>query len=1212
MTIAGITLGAASKRFELLRSLGEGAVGVVYEAHDGERGTHVALKVLKRWSAETLYSLKHEFRALANISHPNLISYFDLVVEENTAFFTMELVPGGDFLGWLRGGDQVDRSRLRDGFGQLASGVAVLHQAGLLHRDIKPSNIQVTHDGRVVLLDFGLALLVDHSRDMNALEGTAAYMSPEQACGETLTPASDMYSMGVVLYEALTGRKPFAGSTEEVLSRKIAEVPPAPSTLSTHIPEDLDRLCMELLEQDPQARPTAFDLLQRLGASAERSTRTSQHERFVGRDAELTRLLATAIRTGEARIALLRGPSGIGKSSLFGHFVRRLREEQEEPLVLEGRCYEGERIAFQAIDDVVDNLARVWDTVDKGDLALPADAALLPRLFPVLGRVASLEALAGDLSPTLNMFDARTRAFSALRVVLQRFAERRLLVVHLDDMQWSDLDTLALLSDLMRPPDPPALFLVLGSRVEGSEPILSFLEGTGVAYELFDLAPLGDDDARKLAEILLGGNTGDADRLVHEAEGNPFFLGELARARDATGGSAGAAKSLEEVIARRISTLSADARTLLELVALSFSPPSLRVLGTAAGLEPQLTLRIARMLRIQRFVRTPAGQKQERLESYHDRIRKGVLLQLANARARHRALAQALELRREGLPEQLTYHWFGAGDMPRAALNAREAARKAKESLNFDRAAELLRLLLDTGCCAPDERGGILRDCADALSLAGRPRDAAQMYFEASKASPRQERSELQRCAAEHYLRGGYINEGLATVRDVLREVGVELASSPWVAVARLMLLLLWFRIRGTRWTPREPALQRPHDLFRVDVLWSVGLSLGWIDMFRGFDLSLRALLLALRLGDSERIARAMGWEALRSFGLGEGKRGFAYAAIALKKGDDSVHNFGRFAEGANAYYVDNDWPRAHSEFDRGVEAITRTKKHPGWILDTGQLLGCFSMLYAGELRELGKRVPALVREAERRGDMYSAVGFRVRIPAPFLLRDDPDGAQKDIQAAILLWAPPRDIYHLQHLWAVYSRCEILLYRGNVEAAAEELQRALRSIERSMLLTVPMLRVEVLDLRARIALGMAARCEGPRRAVWQRAARTAYRKMLRVRLPVAGVLAAFAKAGLAAQQDGTVVARGQLLECIRRFDEMHMKSHAAAARTCLGNLVAGDEGAALVTDAARSLGDETVRNPRRWVAMLAPWDRTAEGSSGVVAAPPIGLAPTKS
>src|ERR1019366_5720997 len=254
--------------YEIVRRIGSGGMGVVYEAIDRRTAQHVALKTLIRFDPAGLYGFKQEFRTLADVHHRNLVHLQELVVTEtDPVFFTMELVAGADFLEYVtdvkagarprgyaesttdgtskalygllpalspaafRACDKMaslsNLEKLRPALRQLVEGLHALHRTGKLHRDIKPSNVLVTPEGRVVLLDFGVATdlltaspAADTSSSASLVVGTPTYMSPEQGDAETVTGATDMYSVGVMLYEALVGRPPFTGDAIDVIARK--------------------------------------------------------------------------------------------------------------------------------------------------------------------------------------------------------------------------------------------------------------------------------------------------------------------------------------------------------------------------------------------------------------------------------------------------------------------------------------------------------------------------------------------------------------------------------------------------------------------------------------------------------------------------------------------------------------------------------------------------------------------------------------------------------------------------------------------------------------------------------------------------------------------------------------------------------------------------------------------------------------------------------
>src|SRR4051812_762631 len=325
-------------RFEILRQVGEGGMGVVYEAIDRHRGASVALKTLQKMEPVALYRFKHEFRSLAGLSHPNLVPLYELISESGTWFFTMEFVDGLDFIASLRtvrpGAPQEDgrsesatttapqpfqsfnMAALRSALRQLAEGVQALHSANIVHRDLKPSNVLVRGDGHLVILDFGIAKEISarsspvsgvgggpvrlpsdvtfsawtSDRD---IVGSVPYMAPEQASGGEVAAASDWYAVGVMLYEALTGRLPFLGDTWTILMKKQSEDPVAPRVLCPEVPEKLSSVCMALLRRNPAERFGHDDLLAQLfSGKRSRGLTVSRPAAFVGRQTQLATLAA--------------------------------------------------------------------------------------------------------------------------------------------------------------------------------------------------------------------------------------------------------------------------------------------------------------------------------------------------------------------------------------------------------------------------------------------------------------------------------------------------------------------------------------------------------------------------------------------------------------------------------------------------------------------------------------------------------------------------------------------------------------------------------------------------------------------------------------------------------------------------------------------------------------------------------------------------------
>ncbi len=566
-----------TKRFELIRKLGEGGEGLVYEAHDNERDMRVALKTLRELDATSLYRFKKEFRALNDVSHPNIVGLYDLVSERDDWFFTMELVDGADFTTYVRpsgwrappasaserstaaitkgvlvatggGGNGsgngaslrapreqprvpmttlVDETRLRSSLAQLAQALHALHGAGMVHRDLKPSNVRVTPKGRVVLVDFGIAAEASVLGDNieGTVSGTPAFMAPEQAASEIPTAAADWYSFGVLLYLALTGQLPFSGTPELVLVAKQNEDAVPPSTLTEGVPTDLDTLCATLLSRRPADRPSGAEVLARLGVAAEDSTLTggdSSRAAFVGRHEELELLHAAYVQTAEGATVsvFVQGPSGMGKSALVRRFLVELDADARHPIVLKGRCHERESLPYKAFDDVIDRLSHLLISLPAEEVQglLPDDADLLPRLFPVLRRVPGIQR-----APALNISDPhemRERAFAALGVLFAKLARRKPLVVYIDDLQWADRDSLQLLVELFGSHSPPVLLFIGALRSEnlagdedGRLRTAMAAVAAGHPSHTVEVGPLAPSEQRALVARLVAKGTAPADAL---------------------------------------------------------------------------------------------------------------------------------------------------------------------------------------------------------------------------------------------------------------------------------------------------------------------------------------------------------------------------------------------------------------------------------------------------------------------------------------------------------------------------------------------------------------------------------------------------------------------------------------------------------------------------------------------------------------------------
>lgn len=1254
-------------RFLIVRQLGAGGYGVVYEAIDRQRNAHVALKMLHRADARHIYGLKQEFRSLAEISHPNLVSLYELLSAGDRWFFTMELVSGRDFVQAVRVMDQdtptpevdsraqmlasdaltaevtptessetlvdpvspnVDFARIRDGLTQLVDGLGYLHGLGKLHRDIKSANVLITREGRLVLLDFGLVADFD-SRGTDAsmnLAGTPMYMAPERLEGKQASPAADWYAVGVLVFRALTGRHPFVGNPLEVWEAKRERDPPAPREFAPDVPDDLNGLCQALLARDPERRPAADEILARLTgerrAPVSRTSIASPGRRtpFVGRQVELHALDAAyaAAQEGRAVTVYVSGASGIGKTALVRHFLEELQRRQPEALVLSGRCYERESVPYKALDALVDALSRSLRGMTTPDVEalLPRDIAALARLFPVLLQVDAVASKRQRTHKLPESQELRRRAFSAFREMLGRIADRRPLVMFIDDLQWGDADSAAMLAGLLQPPDPPPLLLIASYRSEESDRIFlpSLLEhhrtptADGDVRELV-VTELGPGEAHDLSVVLIGSSgaqsTARAETIARESRGNPFLIDELARyavehqspAAAPLASTFGSDDQLtvDTVISARVAALPGPARRLLELLAVSGRPLNVAIAREAADLR-STELEALSMLRARRLIRVRSVERTEQVEPYHDRVRETVLKQLSApaTQSHHRRLAEALEAARHPDPETLAIHFHGAGQPERASQYAILAATQAGEALAFDRAARLYRFALELHSPSRADRKRLQTELGDALSYAGRGREAAQAYQAAASAADAPlDELELRRRAGEQLLRSGHIDDGFAVMQGVLREIGIELAIGP----KRAMLSLLWhrllIRLKGLRFRERDASQIAPMELFKVDACWSVAKHVGMIDTIRGTDFQARQLLLACRVGDLPRVTRAISAEVAYSAVTGTRSARRTQKLLAMAEtlagrvGDAQSVGFVNVMKGMAAN-MQGRWKDSLESGQRAEKMLRDEARGIAWELDLVYLYSLLDLQFMGELPELRRRLAQFLAEARERDDLNAITNLRTRLAyVPHLAADEPDQAQLEIIRGIRQWS--QQGFQLQHYYVLFAYAEVILYMGGGLVAWRMVDSNWAALKRSLILHSQNIRIEALHLRGRAALGAAADSADARaRRQFLRTAAGVARRILKDRAEWAFGQAYLLRAGTAAAHGDTAGAIAELAAAERALTNADMNLHAAVARRRRGELLGAGAGAALVEDADAWMRSREIRNPLRMAALLAP------------------------
>lgn len=1093
-------------RFRDAHRVGSGSFGDVYKVYDRHRGQTVALKILRGSSPSALLRFKNEFRKLNNVRHPNLASLYELIAEEPEWMFTMEYLDGVDFLRYagIVGGAFVSpleerERRIHTALPQLAAALTALHERGLLHRDLKPTNVMVTNE-RVCLLDFGLVHnFGDEAMPSSTIAGTPEYMSPEQGSGLPLSEASDWYAIGVMLYEALTGSLPFRGATYQLLQQKQCGPPPPPADLDSSISADLNALCMSLLHPEPAERMAATRRIRGTALApspARAQAAPAQHKpELLGRDRELRTLRSAFARSVEGRpvIAHVHGPSGVGKTMLVREFLSQAKSADPLALVFAGRCYQSESVPFQGLDDLVDSMAQHLRHLSPAEIGavLPSNYTLMLRMFPVLGQIRHTEMRS---ALPLDSTELRARAFAALRELLGRLAARHHVILAIDDLQWGDLDTSAFLTELTESADAPPLLLILSYRSEDIEAI-SWLERLNTPSEVgrssfaeqrhLNLSCLAPHDAARLAAVLARDPANRSERVlqavVEQSGGDPFLIHEIMRWIDENGATAVAAGlfHVDTALLSRFNVLTPPERLMLELVAVTGQPLSLEVLQKCIG-PPELMAVRDRLLS-QRLLRSRTAQGRDEMEVYHDRIRAAVLRFLPAGAfcVRNQELAMALEETGGADPEMLAVRYQGAGDPVRAASYALAAARRAVQSLAFNKAAHFFRFAAENTPAGTPERVPIGRDLGDALSSAGRCAEAALAYLEAAAGSTGLERTQLHGQAASQYLRSGYIRQGRELLRDVLRQLGVYSSSNRKLQLLCIGAFRLRIRIRGLDYRERPESEIGPRDLFRLDLCAAAALGLSMIDPTSSAEFSSRATLMALEFGEPYRAALSLAGEATQ-LGQSGTKEGIVKArqllerasAIATRIDNPHARGFVKLMSGVVSY-LEGSWTRCCQECDSAMEIFRADCNGISWELSTASTFSFMARSISGQWSENRRLLPVLLREAGMRGDLYASISLRI-LGCVYLLdlaTDDPDGAERQLERDLAAWST--DQFDLQHANGFLGHLDIAHYREQPETGWRHLDERWAQLKKSGLLLVATTFVFSHCGRGRIALAMA-------------------------------------------------------------------------------------------------------------------------------------------
>lgn len=728
-------------RYRLDSELGRGGMGTVYRATDLELQREVAVKILSATShsSDARERLIREARAAAALNHPHIVTIHDVGEAAGMPFLVMELVAGPR----LSQARPADLTRVVAIAVQICEALEHAHANSIVHRDLKPDNVLLsgTSDkSSVKLADLGLALPAYGTRISRAgvIVGTAAYMAPEQALGQSVDGRVDLYALGVLLYELTTGRLPFTGDDPlTIVSQHVHAPVVPPRVLRSDIPPALETIIVRLLSKDPAQRfksaaETRDALLESLKAKDELTATESvpavaildalSRGRLVGRNLELAeaRELWQRAREGRGHAVLLSGEPGAGKTRLAREIT--IQAAVDGALVLWGGCYEYEAATpYLPFVEAFRRWIREETTDEKlreifGD-ATAQIAKLAPEIETRLGPFPERQELPAH-EERLLFFDAVAQVFSNI-------ARRQSLLFYADDLHWADRGTLWLLGHLLRQLRNERVLIVGAYReteLDRTHPLAKSLVDwnrerlvTRIALRRFNETETSDQLSALLGEHV----SGEFAVAVHrETEGNPFFVEEVLKAlieRGSVRRESGRwhrcdvdelliPQSVKEAIGNRLDRVSQNCNEVLRVSAILGKVFTFDELAAAAEQNEDALLDALDEAANAQLIAPGSG---ESFTFTHDKIREVLYEELNPIRRRrlHRHVAEALKQSGDKFcctVEKLAHHYIQAGEHEQGLHYAKLAAAEAMRVFAFDEAIAAY---------------GRARDCAEALGL---------------------------------------------------------------------------------------------------------------------------------------------------------------------------------------------------------------------------------------------------------------------------------------------------------------------------------------------------------------------------------------------------------------------------------------------------------------------------------------------------------------
>jgi predicted ATPase len=545
-------------RFALQAQLGSGEMGAVYRATDKETGASIAIKVFKTDQQDPLSMarLKRAFHVVSGLNHPNILKMYSIYPDWQVPFFTMELLEGGNFQSLLpTHGNAPSEALIRELLKKLLGildALQAVHAVGLIHRDLKPANILLDSAGVPKLTDFGLAGMLNPAMSFTrwgAVVGTPPYMSPEQVLGRRVDHRSDLYSFGVILYELLTGSRPFdAESAWNLVVLQAKQSVPPPGEINDAVSPFLEGIVMKLLRSSPAERYENVEQLKRdlisyldkeEGASSAALSRGLMRCGFLGRDDELAELEGNLedVCKGSGGVVLIGGEAGVGKTALVEEL--RARAMLKGVSYFKGRSVLREGVFYRPFASMIRDFDRqTQHNEQEQEQVFGSLGKALARIVPELLGRSYIQQLPDPVP--LDEAGEKNRLFDAVTRFVQRIAEQEPVLLLFDDLQWADELTFDLLVYLSRNITGSRVLIAGTYRNEeviernaADHPFRAFadtLQKEGLLKEHMTLERFDKNLTEEMVAAMGRGRISGKKAMVaiyNATAGNPYFIEEL-------------------------------------------------------------------------------------------------------------------------------------------------------------------------------------------------------------------------------------------------------------------------------------------------------------------------------------------------------------------------------------------------------------------------------------------------------------------------------------------------------------------------------------------------------------------------------------------------------------------------------------------------------------------------------------------------------------